>query len=477
MIVIKSGVAMGIEGLLIDVEVDVRPGLPGFEIVGLPSKTVKESRERVRSALRNSGFKFPGQKVIVNLAPAHYRKDGALFDLPIALGILAHEGIIKPKSLESSIFAGELSLSGELKSVPGILSLAELAYKSKFCLVLPLSNSKETRLLERNDFIFSSSLAELIPILNGNIKPKRNSYLNITPPTQTSLPLVKGQNQAKRALEIAARGRHHIMLIGPPGVGKTLLASNAIHLLPPPTHKEIVTLNKIYEAAKLLDAQGQIIFERPLRTPHHSVSQSALIGGKSGKPGEITLAHLGILLLDEFPEFNQATLQSLREPLDNRVISISRAEHTLTYPADFWMIATANPCPCGYYGSSLRLCTCNTRDLNRYARKFRGPLLDRFDLFCHLNSLSEKELKQKANPWPETTKGITTTTNKMKISEKAMDFLYHAQKTLHLSVRGFNSTFKVAKTIASLDNFNEVTIEHMAEALQYRFENNEQFLA
>lgn len=474
MITVHSGVVAGIEGFLIDVEVDVRPGLPGFEIVGLPSTTVRESRERVRSALRNSGYKFPAQKVIVNLAPAHYRKDGALFDLPIALGILGHQGIIDPGMLKDAIFVGELSLGGDIKRISGVLSLAQLAQEQNLGLVLPQANWAEVALVQQDRTLLAPNLMGLVNHLQGKER------LSAQPPTHPARPLpqvekiaIKGQEQAKRALEIAAHGRHHIMLLGPPGVGKTLLAKRALELLPSLTRKEMITLTKIYEAAGLLGEHAPPINTRPLRTPHHSISQAALIGGRKGRPGEITLAHLGILLLDEFPEFNQGALQGLREPLDHRQVQISRVDHVLTYPADFWLIATANPCPCGYFGSNVRLCTCNTRDLNRYRRKLRGPLIDRFDLFCYLSPLSELELEQKANPWP-LTKGKQEQAKpgrEITISPQAKDFLLRAQQTLSLSVRGFESTLKVARTIATLDGSANVTKVQIAEALHYRLES------
>lgn len=474
MILVKSGVVAGIKGFFIDVEVDVRPGLPGFEIVGLPSKTVRESRERVRSALRNCGFKFPAQKVIVNLAPAHYPKDGALFDLPIALGVLAHQGVLNPKFLENSLFAGELSLNGRLKRISGVLSLAQLASEHHFRIILPKENQDEAALMDRDDLLLADSLQELLQYLTGKAVPLQQSTLALPKAMPFQGHIIKGQAQAKRALEIAAHGRHHIMLLGPPGVGKTLLASHARHLLPPLSYSEIVILNKIYEAAGLLNDQSKPLTERPFRTPHHSVSQAALVGSKNGRPGEITLAHLGVLLLDEFPEFNQGALQGLREPLDHKEVQIARAEHTLTYPADFWLIGTANPCPCGYLGSSVRLCTCSSRDLNRYRRKLRGPLMDRFDLFCYLSPLSEYELRKKTFPWPNITKGMDSSFpfEDLDVGSEAKDFLHHAGETLGLSVRGFENTLGVAKTIASLDGASIINQIQVAEALQYRLESH-----
>ncbi len=477
MILVQSGVVAGIEGFIIDVEVDVRPGLPGFEIVGLPSKTVRESRERVRSALRNSGFKFPAQKVIVNLAPAHYPKDGALFDLPIALGILAHQGIIHPSVFEAAIFVGELSLSGTIKRISGVLSLAQLALECGHKIILPQDNQGEAVLIKGNHFLLAHSLNQLLGLLKGElVSPQYPCPKPLS--TTFSGASIKGQAQAKRALEIAALGKHHIMLIGPPGVGKSLLATNSKYLLPPPSHDEILTINKVYEAAGLVNGETPMT-ERPFRAPHHSISQAALIGSKNGRPGEITLAHLGVLLLDEFPEFNQGTLQALRGPLDSRQVQISRAEHKLEYPADFWLIATANPCPCGYLGSSTRLCTCSGRDLSRYRRKLRGPLLDRFDLFCYLSPLSEQELRAKTSPWPLRPREEGANNEKTPapaIHTEAEDFLHQAQGKLGLSVRGFENTKKIAQTIASLEGSSRVSPLHMAEALQYRFESHNHFL-
>ncbi|NLL08026.1 MAG: YifB family Mg chelatase-like AAA ATPase [Firmicutes bacterium] len=480
MILVYSGVVAGIKGFLIEVEVDVRPGLPGFEIVGLPSKTVRESRERVRSALRNSGFKFPAQKVIVNLAPAHYPKDGALFDLPIALGILAHQGSIRQEGLQGRIFAGELSLSGTLKRINGVLSLADLAQEQGCQLIVPQANGQEAALADTENLVLTPSLSHLVHFLAGKTEaPRLPKAAWPRQPQPSTGGLVKGQAHAKRALEIAALGKHHIMLVGPPGVGKTLLATQAHKLLPALTREEMLTLSKIYEAAGLLNPESPPPTFRPLRAPHHSVSQAGLIGSRNGRPGEITLAHLGILLLDEFPEFSQTALQGLREPLDHKEVHLARAEYSLTYPADFWLIATANTCPCGYLGSSTRLCTCTSRDLARYRRKLRGPLLDRLDIFCHLGPLSQQELEEKALPWPTQVKqgnGIQTN-HSPPISAAAKQFLHTAQKRLGLSVRGFESTLRVAATIARLDGAPRVDEPQVAEALQYRWETQLHLLA
>ena len=477
MILVRSGSVLGIEGFLIDVEVDVRPGLPGFEIVGLPSKTVKESRERVRSALRNSGFSFPPQKVVVNLAPAHYRKDGALFDLAIAIGILAHLGVVSKHEIDRYLFAGELSLSGALKPINQVLSLAELALKNDLGFVLPAENGAEASIMELDSIVSVSSLTHLIEVLNNDKQPQKLPKQSFSSKAvKYTGPTIKGQYQAKRALTIGAAGRHHMMLVGPPGVGKTLLARSALSLLPSMSLDEAIEVSKVYGAANLIRPEKGLITTRPFRAPHHTASKVALIGGgQKGKPGEVTLAHHGILLLDEFPEFSSAALQALREPLDSKCVEIARAHYTVTYPADFWLIATANPCPCGYFGSQVRECTCSTQDLNRYRRKLSGPLLDRFQLFCFLGPLSEVELSSAASnmAWPpKSVKPVVSNSSGIRMDQKAERFLLSAQQKLQLSVRGYHTTIEVAKTIAQLEKENTVKVEHIGEALQYRPETH-----